>query len=102
MELGLSDVSEDTSINRETKTEPSTADKFDLNGSLPDSNPEMRAISLSKRSSPLYAFSFRNFRLFFVGQSISVAGSWMQTVAQQWLVWQLTHSPKWLGIVNGA
>lgn len=51
---------------------------------------------------PLYAFSFRNFRLFFVGQSISVAGSWMQTVAQQWLVWQLTHSSLWLGIVNGA
>ena len=50
----------------------------------------------------LYAFSFRNYRLFFVGQLISVAGTWMQTVAQQWLVFDLTHSSTWLGIVSGV
>jgi MFS family permease len=50
----------------------------------------------------LYAFAFPNFRLFFVGQLISVAGTWMQTVAQQWLVFDLTHSSTWLGIVSGA
>ena len=55
-----------------------------------------------KKRGPLYAMSFRNFRLFFVGQLISVAGTWMQTVAQQWLVWQLTHKPLWLGIISGA
>ncbi len=55
-----------------------------------------------KTRGPLYALSFRNFRLFFVGQLISVAGTWMQTVAQQWLVWELTHSARWLGLISGA
>ena len=55
-----------------------------------------------KKRGPLYAMSFRNFRLFFVGQLISVAGTWMQTVAQQWLIWEITHKPYWLGIVSGA
>jgi MFS family permease len=54
------------------------------------------------RRGPFYAFRFRNFRLFFFGQIISVAGTWMQTVAQNWLVWQLTKSATWLGIVNGV
>ena len=49
-----------------------------------------------------YALQFRNFRLFFYGQLISVAGTWMQDVAQKWLVWQVTHSPTWLGVVSGA
>lgn len=52
--------------------------------------------------SPFYALSFRNYRLFFYGQSISVAGTWMQQIAQNWLVWELTHDAKWLGIVSGA
>ncbi|HLK58678.1 MAG TPA: MFS transporter [Chthonomonadaceae bacterium] len=56
----------------------------------------------SARRGPLYALSFRNFRLFFIGQLISVAGTWMQQVAQNWLVWDLTHDPRWLGIVSGA
>jgi hypothetical protein len=34
----------------------------------------------------------RNYRLFFFGQLISVAGTWMQTVAQSFLVLDLTHS----------
>src|SRR5690242_2961217 len=51
---------------------------------------------------PFYALSFRNFRLFFVGQLISVAGTWMQTVAQNWVVWDLTRDPRWLGFVSAA
>lgn len=51
---------------------------------------------------PFHALSHRNFRLFFFGQMISVAGTWMQTVAQQWLIFDLTHSSAWLGIVSGA
>ncbi len=54
------------------------------------------------RHGPLYALSFRNFRLFFVGQLISVAGTWMQAVAQGWVVWDITHQARWLGIVSGA
>ena len=34
----------------------------------------------------------RNFQLYFGGQLISVAGSWMQIVAQGWLVYQISHS----------
>lgn len=46
------------------------------------------------------AFRHRNFRLFFVGQSISLIGTWSQILAVSWLVWRLTHSAAWLGVVN--
>ncbi|HYQ81207.1 MAG TPA: MFS transporter [Anaeromyxobacteraceae bacterium] len=42
----------------------------------------------------------RNLRLFFAGQSVSITGSWMQSVAQGWLVWRLTRSPELLGLVG--
>ncbi len=54
------------------------------------------------RPGPFHALRYRNFRLFFIGQLISVAGTWMQVIAQNWLVWQLTQSKAWLGIVTGA
>ncbi len=41
----------------------------------------------------------RNFRLFFIGQSISLIGTWMQNAAQSWLVYQLTGSKILLGVV---
>lgn len=41
----------------------------------------------------------RNYRLFFTGQVISVTGTWMQRVAQAWLVLTLTHSPVAVGIL---
>ena len=40
------------------------------------------------------------YRLFFSGQVISLIGTWMQTMAQAWLVYQLTFSSVWLGIVG--
>ena len=40
----------------------------------------------------------RNFRLFFIGQAVSVTGTWMQSVASAWLVLQITHSGVALGI----
>jgi MFS family permease len=46
------------------------------------------------------ALSHRNFRLFMTGAFLSNAGTWMQTVAQSWLVLQLTNSGTWLGIDN--
>jgi MFS family permease len=48
------------------------------------------------------AFRHRNYRLFFGGQAISLVGTWMQQVAQGWLVLQLTHDPLWLGLVSLA
>ena len=42
----------------------------------------------------------RNFRLYFIGQSISVTGTWMQSVAMGWLVYRLTDSKILLGVVG--
>ncbi len=42
----------------------------------------------------------RDLRLFFAGQAVSLAGTWMQSVAQAWLVWRLTRSSQMLGLVN--
>ncbi|MBA3332199.1 MAG: MFS transporter, partial [Actinobacteria bacterium] len=39
----------------------------------------------------------RNYRLFFVGQVISVSGTWMQNIALAWFVVELTHSPVAIG-----
>ena len=46
------------------------------------------------------ALSHRNFRLFFFGQLISVIGVWMQSTAQQWLVYRITGSQTSLGLVT--
>src|SRR5436190_2460811 len=45
------------------------------------------------------ALRHRNFRLFISGQAISLIGTWMQNVAQAWLVYRLTHSELLLGTV---
>jgi MFS family permease len=42
----------------------------------------------------------RNFRLFFFGQMISLVGTWMQFIAQQWLVYRLTGSATMLGVIS--
>jgi MFS family permease len=48
------------------------------------------------------ALRHRNFRLFFAGQLTSLTGTWMQSVAQSWLVLKLTNSPLMLGLVTFA
>jgi MFS family permease len=50
----------------------------------------------------LRALRHRNYRLFFGGQAISLVGSWMQSVAQAWLVLTLTDDPLMLGVVAAA
>lgn len=46
------------------------------------------------------ALTHRNFRLFFFGQAISLIGTWMQSVAQGWLVLEITNSPFYVGFVS--
>jgi len=46
------------------------------------------------------ALQYRNYRLFFSGQSISLIGTWMQRIALSWLVYRLTHSPILLGLTG--
>lgn len=48
------------------------------------------------------AMQHRNFQLFIAGQLISLIGTWMQNMAQLWLVYQLTHSAVLLGIFGFA
>lgn len=54
---------------------------------------------LKKLLSFFPAFLNRNYRFYFSGQLISVTGTWLQVVAQGWLVLQLSHSPLVVGIV---
>lgn len=48
------------------------------------------------------AFGYRNYRLWFAGQSISIMGTWMQMTAQGFLVYELTRSTAYLGYVAFA
>ena len=48
------------------------------------------------------ALKYRNYRLWFTGQLVSLFGTWMQTTAQGYLVFQLTNSPAYLGYVGFA
>ena len=48
------------------------------------------------------ALHHRNFRLFFLGQLVSLTGTWIQNTAQSWLVYQLTGSKLLLGVVAAA
>jgi MFS family permease len=64
------------------------------NGTKPASQP--------KWATTLRALRHRNFQLFFSGQLISLTGTWMQSVAQAWLVYSMTKSPLLLGSVGFA
>jgi MFS family permease len=60
------------------------------------------ATSRSRRARAASAFGHRNYRLFFAGQLVSLIGTWMQQVAQGWLVLTLGGDAFWLGIVATA
>ncbi|MGD0074564.1 MAG: MFS transporter [Candidatus Binataceae bacterium] len=60
------------------------------------------AVARTGRLAAFRALRHRNFRLFFTGQLISLIGTWMQMVAQGWLVLKLTNSPLMLGVVAFA
>jgi MFS family permease len=55
-----------------------------------------------KWATTLRALRHRNFQLFFSGQLISLTGTWMQSVAQAWLVYSMTKSALLLGTVGFA
>lgn len=48
------------------------------------------------------ALRYPNYRLWFMGQLVSLVGTWMQTTAQGFLIFELTHSPAYLGYVGFA
>ena len=56
----------------------------------------------SRRERTFAALQYPNYRLWFRGQIVSLFGTWMQTTAQGFLVFELTHSPAYLGYVGFA
>jgi len=75
---------------------------------FPSSRLKMKKIKLSdyifSRAKSLAgifrAMKNRNYRIFFIGQLISLTGTWMQQIALSWLVYRLTNSPFLLGMVG--
>ncbi|MCJ7778280.1 MAG: MFS transporter [Sedimentisphaerales bacterium] len=61
---------------------------------------DRQATSGTKLPSVLRALRHKNYQLFFGGQLISLIGTWMQSVAQSWLVYKLTGSAVMLGFVG--
>ncbi len=78
------------------------ATKPSLQPGPPDGAPSSgrRRLLPASLSAGFRALAVRNYRLFWVGQLISLTGSWMQTTAQAWLVLQITRSPLALGLVT--
>jgi MFS family permease len=62
--------------------------------------PSLEVARTTRLSDTFRALRHRNYRLFYTGQAISLTGTWMQTVAQSWLVIELTDSKAALGIVT--
>ncbi len=68
---------------------------------------DVRAVPVVTERRPLLRRTFeslhhRDFRIFYIGQFISVTGTWMQQVALGWLVLTLTDSPLLLGVATAA
>lgn len=61
-----------------------------------------RVTRLDKVLGAFPAFKYRNYKLYFFGQFISLVGLWLQIVAEGWLAFQLSHSPFWVGVVAAA
>ena len=76
------------------------------NGLLASKTPSMSSLASTPPQSRIAAavrsLRHRNFQLFFGGQLISLIGTWMQNVAQSWLVYRLTGSALLLGAVGFA
>ncbi len=67
-----------------------------------ETTPSSRAPQTNPWRRTFAALSHRNYRLWFRGQLVSLLGTWMQTTAQGFLVYELTHSPRYLGLVGFA
>jgi MFS family permease len=52
--------------------------------------------------SSIPAFKSRNYSLYFIGQLVSMIGTWLQIVAEGWLIFQLSHSAFYVGLSAAA
>jgi len=78
------------SMNHDTSSHASSADP--INGAEPESG--------GRGGGMLRALRHRNYQLFFSGQLISLIGTWMQSVAESWLIYRLTGSSVLLGFIG--
>jgi MFS family permease len=62
--------------------------------------PSAADASVEQQSQPESPFAYRDFRLLWTGSFLSFTGSWIQNVAQGWLVYELTHNKASLGLVS--
>ena len=76
------------------------SDRATIPASRPDTAQETAPTGIAKFSHAWRALRHRNFQLYFVGQGISLIGTWMTRLATGWLVYRLTHSALLLGIVS--
>src|ERR1700733_15658656 len=66
----------------------------------PGTGPAPGAAGQGRAAGTFRALRHRNFQLFFGGQIISLVGTWMQTVAQAWLIYRITGSGALLGLLG--
>ena len=64
--------------------------------------PENNTVRETRFENVFRSLKYKNYRLFFYGQSISLIGTWMQRIATPWLVYSLTDSVFLLGLVGFA
>ncbi|MBZ5643384.1 MAG: MFS transporter [Acidobacteriia bacterium] len=67
---------------------------------MPAASPAPAPSGQGRARTTFRALRHRNFQLFFSGQIISLVGTWMQTVAEAWLVYRLTGSSALLGVLG--
>ncbi len=64
--------------------------------------PSLPAIPRGGSFTTFAALRYRNYRLWFIGQALSLMGTWMQSVAQGWIAYQMTGSRFFLGVISFA
>lgn len=83
-------------------SDPLSSDEKFIVSQSPEFTGKVNPLWVRKIIAAFPAFSSRNYRLYFAGQLISLTGTWLQIVAQAWLVLQLTSSPFVIGLIAAA
>src|SRR2546430_6344546 len=69
----------------------------------PFPRPSLRLVRAAIQTRSMFAaFRSRNYAVFWTGSFLSNVGTWMQTVALGWLIYEMTGSASWLGTVSFA
>lgn len=90
------------SVAPEAPVSPPPTGQDSTTGANQPSSPNEAQTEVSRLSFMLRALRYRNYRLFFSGQIVSLLGTWITQVATTWLVYRLTGSALLLGVVGFA